>query len=100
MAEIAKRAGVAPQAIYQYVSGKTVPRIDTAERLVRACGKELWEILRPKDRLSEADALWSALNIVRDAFSALERGETPPGLDRDYLMKRLEALEKAKGRAK
>jgi len=44
--ELAKRAGISQPALARIESGRVVPRLDTAERILRACGMTLEAIPR------------------------------------------------------
>lgn len=39
--ELAKKAGVSPQIVYDFKSGKSAPSLDTAERIANALGFSL-----------------------------------------------------------
>jgi transcriptional regulator with XRE-family HTH domain len=45
--ELAARAGLAQPALARLEAGRVIPRVDTLERILRACGRELETARRP-----------------------------------------------------
>lgn len=85
--ELSRRTGVPQSAIARIERGLQVPRADTLERLLRACGFELrlgpirgggvdrsqldeWLDLSPPERLERATGYGRMLNRIRSARPA------------------------------
>jgi len=88
--ELAKRSGVPQSAIARIERGHQVPRADTLERLLKACGFELrlgpvrgggvdrsqireWVDMSPPERLRRATGHGRMLDRIRSAAPATRR---------------------------
>jgi transcriptional regulator with XRE-family HTH domain len=84
--QLASLAGVPQPMVARIESGAVIPRVDTLDRLLEACGEGLeshprpgrgldrtgyWELLRrsPEDRLRQASASAHGLAKVREAVN-------------------------------
>lgn len=63
MAELADRAGTSKPTVSRYESGLVDPRAETLERLLHACGRELW---------SKGSPLPGSARDVADRFARQE----------------------------
>lgn len=94
VAELAIRASTSRAAITEYESGRKVPRVDTAERLLRAAGEEYVALTAgPAHRVRiAADALapLEAWQPDRDAALAAARDDLALLVDADANAERLE----------
>ena len=59
--QLGERAGVSQPVVARIESGAVVPRVDTLDRLLEACGEGLESVLRPGlglDRTGYRELLW------------------------------------------
>lgn len=76
-AELARKMGVAPSLIQNYVDGNRTPGLDQLDKFAAALGVQPWELIKPIDSTnSEAKAVEDAsLKRVIDAWTTLDEYE-------------------------